>query len=137
MKERDIQTIFRDTNGITGIFELKLCKGNALPFNTVKDHQKAALGAASSEEGLFYKIPDSPIFTGSATRFSALKPFDCFRLAGIPAFVVVCYYQPRKYKRFYYIPIEVWLWEEENSDRKSLTMPRAKEIAHYEMEGKC
>lgn len=135
MKERDIQTIFRDINTVNGIFELKLCKGNAIPFNSVREHQRVALQMASGS-GLFYKIPDSPVFTGSATRFSALKPFDCFRLAGVPSFIVVCFYEPRKYKKFFYITISTWLHEAENSPRKSLTMERAAEISEHTLEDK-
>lgn len=134
MKERDIQTIFRDTNTQEGIFELKLCKGKSLPFSAVKDHQRTALTLVSTT-GLFFKIPDSPIFTGSSTRFTALKPFDCFMLVGQPAYVVICYYEPRKFKRFCYIPIQDFLYEEQISERKSLTMDRAREIAVWVMEG--
>jgi hypothetical protein len=132
MKEADIQTIFRDTNKVEGIFELKLCKDNALPFNAVKEHQRVALLNVSQPGlGLFYKIPDSPIFSGSKTRFSGLKPFDCFALSGIPAYVVICFYAPRKYKKFFYIPILRFLQEEENSTRKSLTLERALSISEH------
>ncbi|MEN6489788.1 MAG: hypothetical protein ABFD66_13085 [Smithella sp.] len=135
MKERDIQTVFRDINKMVGIFELKLCKDNAIPFSAVKDHQRQALSQINADTGLFFKIPDSPIFTGSKTRFAVLKPFDCFHLANIPAYVVICWYQPRKYKRFYYIPIGTFLYEEQMSERKSLTQDRAREIAEEVMEG--
>lgn len=134
MKERDIQTIFRDENKTLGVFELKLCKDNAVPFSVVKDHQRLALLQVSSKTGLFFKIPDSPIFAGSQTRFTALKPFDCFALCMIPAYVVICFYAPRKYKKFYYISIDKFLKEEENSDRKSLRIERAAEIADIVIE---
>jgi hypothetical protein len=135
VREKDITTLFRDLNTVNGVFELKLCKGTSIPFNAVKVHQATALMAISDAAiGMFYKIPDSPIFTGTATRFAALKPFDCFRLAGIPAFVVICYYVPRKYKHFYYIQIWDWKVEEENSPRKSLTEARAAEIAKHRMD---
>lgn len=129
MREKDIQTVFRDTNKILGVFELKLCKGTSIPFDTVKEHQRTALSLVSGNMGLFYKIADSPIFTGTKMRFATLKPFDCFRLANIPAYVVICFYVPRKYKRFYYITIDRFLDEAENSTRKSLTEERAGEIA--------
>lgn len=134
MKERDIQTIFRDINTVHGIFELKLCKGNALPFNAVKDHQRVALTNVSCSTGLFFKIPDSPIFAGSKQRFSVLKPFDCFALAKVPAYVVICFYVPRQYKKFFYIPISVFVQEEQDSPRKSLTMQRAQEISYTVLE---
>lgn len=134
MKEKDIQTLFRDSNTVMGIFELKLCKGNSLPFNTVKDHQRTALLNVSSNTGFFFKIPDSPIFTGQNTRFSALKPFDCLALANIPAYVVICFYIPRKYKSCFYIPIRTFIQEEESNSRKSLTMDRAKEICDAVLE---
>ena len=135
MKEKDIQTIFRDTNKVRGVFELKLCKDNALPFNAVKEHQRIALLNVSGDTGFFYKIPDSPIFAGSKTRFSGLKPFDCFALSNIPAYVVICFYTPRKYKRFFYILIRDFLDEEMFSCRKSLTMERAKEISECFYDG--
>lgn len=57
MKERDIQTIFRDENKTLGVFELKLCKDNAVPFSVVKDHQRQALLQVSSKTGLFSRFP--------------------------------------------------------------------------------
>ena len=134
MKEKDIQTIFRDHNQVMGVFELKLCKGTSLPFDAVKEHQRQALSQVSTDTGLFFKIPDSPIFTGTKMRFTALKPFDCFHLAQIPAYVVICFYQPRKYKRFYYITIQAFLELEQEVYRKSITMDMAKEFSEVEME---
>lgn len=134
MKEKDIQTIFRDINTVHGVFELKLCKDNAIPFSTVKEHQRQALLQVSSDTGLFFKIPDSPIFSGSKTRFTQLKPFDCFALSNTPAFVVICFYVPRKFKKFYYIHINNFLEEEENCIRKSLRIERAREICDHYLE---
>lgn len=132
MKESDIQTIFKKVNDIQGVFELKLCKEKTpFAFNRLAEHQKESLLAVRSETGFFHKLIDPPIFPGMKTRFNAKRPFDCFYLGGIPAYVVVCWYFPRKLKRFFYITIRAFVREQEQSTRKSLTMQRASEIAEY------
>jgi hypothetical protein len=131
LRETDIQTLFRDANQVKGVFELKLCKGPSMPFSDLKEHQRNALLGISGD-GFFYKIPDSPVFTGQNTRFAIKKPFDCFMLSSTPAYVVICYYIPRKQKACFYIPIHVFLEEEKKSKRKSLTYQRAHEISTIE-----
>jgi hypothetical protein len=68
-----IETIFnhwvKEKFKKTACFELKHCKGKSLPFSDVKDHQVAALVAAS-DKGLVFKIPD----------LGVQNPFDCFSL---------------------------------------------------------
>jgi penicillin-binding protein-related factor A (putative recombinase) len=134
VKEAQAQVLFRDHNTLKGVFELKLAKTSSILFSAVKPHQKEYLTQISGEKGMFYKIPDSPIFSGNKTRFGVPKPFDCFNLSNIPAYVVICFYQPRKYKKFFYITIRDFLCEEEMSERKSLTMERAMEISEHFME---
>jgi penicillin-binding protein-related factor A (putative recombinase) len=98
----------------TACFELKHCKGKSLPFSDVKDHQVAALVAAS-DKGLVFKIPD----------LGVQNPFDCFSLFRVPAYVVIKYPDS-----FELIPIENFLHEKERSKlRKSLTYERAKAIS--------
>ena len=97
-----------------------------MPFSSVKEHQEAALLAASGDKGLYHKISDSPIFAGMKTRFTAAKPFDCFFIRNTPAYVAICYYVPRKPKEVLLIDIETYLKVKEESPRKSLT----KEVAY-------
>ena len=121
MKERDFQTLFGKHNPLLGIFELKFCKGKSLPFSALADHQEEALLAVSSDMGLYHKITDQPVFTDSDVRFTHKKPFDCFKMANIPAYVVVMFWIPRKKKIAYYIRIADWIKMRDEADRKSVT----------------
>jgi len=70
MKESNFQGEFSKRNLIEGVFELKLCKGKSLSFSSVAEHQEKALFAASSKQGLFHKISDSPFFPNKKMRFT-------------------------------------------------------------------
>ena len=121
MKERDFQTLFGKHNPLLGIFELKFCKGKSLPFSALADHQEEALLAVSSATGFYHKITDQPVFAESKVRFTRQKPFDCFHLSDIPAYVVICFWTPRKKKIAYYIRIADWIKMRDEADRKSVT----------------
>ena len=121
MKESDFQTAFRDKNTIHGVFELKFCKGKSLPFSALAAHQETALLAASSHAGFFHKITDQPVFAGSKVRFTKPKPWDCFLLKNMDAFVVVMWWVPVKKKKAYYIRIQDWILAREKAGRKSIT----------------
>lgn len=108
-------------------YELKICKGNSLSFNAVKEHQRQ--GLLDAKKGLYHKISDSPIFAGNMTRFTNPKPFDCLYLKDAIGYVVILFYKPRKPKVTYMINIYSFLDEEKKSERKSLTEEKAKEIA--------
>ena|SRR3990167_7485920 len=132
MKESDMQTLFSKymrtkRPKISAVFELKFSKKGALPFNALKDHQIKALQEVT-ESGFYHKLIDPPVFANMQTRFNAPRPFDCFYLIGVEAFVVVWFYHERKPKSFIFIPISTWLDERDNSSRKSLTEVRALEI---------
>ena len=131
MEEKNIQTEFGKRNQIVGIFELKLCKGTSLPFSMLADHQEQALLDISSDVGVYLKISDFPMFAGSKARFNRPKPFDCFYLKNMDAYVVITYYIPRKKKVLYYIPIRDFILMRENSTRKSCTEAMAAEHAKY------
>jgi hypothetical protein len=133
MKEKDIQSIFGKKNKIHGVFELKLCKVPSLPFKSVAEHQVKALSEVQ-DSGLYHKIYDLPMFAGSKTRYNSKKPFDCFYLKNTPAFIVICWYAPRKYKTLHYIPIDNWKAEMCLSERKSITKKRSEEISVYQVE---
>jgi hypothetical protein len=133
MKEKNVQVIFGKNNTIHGVFELKICNGTCQLFKSVREHQVEALLKASGE-GLHYKIADMPqsFYGGNKNfRFVAKKPFDCIFLKNTPAFVVLCWYTPRKKKEFHYIEIGDWETEKMIATRKSITKERSYEIATY------
>lgn len=117
MKEKDYQRQFnhwvKNVYKKTACFELKRAVGNSLPFSAVAVHQIDALLNATSEV-LVYKIPD----------VGYQNPFDCFCLAGVPAYVVIKYDHG-----FELISVETFILEKVHSKRKSLTSERAKAIS--------
>lgn len=127
MKEADVQTRFnqyikaRWPQGRSAVFELKIIKGEngSLPFSNVQDHQIAGL-LASKAHKLVYKIPDAGI---------GKKPFDSMCLSGTEAYVVPIFYIERRYTHAYLIDVDVWVKEIDESQRRSLTEERAKELA--------
>lgn len=129
MKEKDIQTLFGRRINRHGVYELKLCKGPSLAFDRVEPHQERALMRACGE-GLYHKISDySP----------GEKPFDCFFLSGIPAYVVVVFFVPRKRKMAYCIAIGEWMALKEKllnqeKPRKSITEEHASGVAEFTMD---
>lgn len=132
MKEKDIQTIFSKINDHKGVFELKLCKGKSIRWDSVKPHQTEALKKAK-HESLYHKIADQTIGNQNMRgkmKFGASrkKPFDCLNIT-CPAYVVICFYIPRKQKNFYYIDIDDYLNAWENSEKKSLTEEEAAKLA--------
>ena len=66
-----------------------------------------------------YKIPDVGI---------SPKPFDSVTLYKEPAWVVIMFNASTKQKTFYMIDINVFVEERGNSERKTLTEERAKQI---------
>ncbi len=134
MKEKDIQTQLSKVHKLHGVFELKLCKSKSIRFDDVKKHQVEALLSVREAKGLFHKISDFPMFAGSQMRFNKPKPFDFFYLRNTPAFVVICFYEPRKRKTCYYIDICEWEEEREKSDKKSIREERVLKIALLKIE---
>jgi len=135
LKEKDIQTALSKKHTMHGCFELKLCKTKAIRLDSVKDHQVEALLAASSESGLYHKITDSlPVFGGNKhMRFTSKKPFDFVFLKNTPAYVVICFYVPRKKKRCLYIPIKRWVEFCAIHPRKSVREAELEEYAECEI----
>ena len=127
-KEKDFQIMFgkwlQHRWSWTGVFELKLARGKSLAFSAVQEHQERALLMVSFS-GIYYKIPDDTY---------SQKPFDCFYIKNAEAYVVVMFYH-RGQKEFIMIKIQDWMKEKENSDRKSLTEERAKEIGQVYLLG--
>lgn len=138
MKERDMQVQFgawlrQFGFDSSAVFELKICNGKSIAFDSVKGHQVDALVAAK-EGGLYHKITDLPLRAFKEggfkmMRFGKPKPFDCFFVKKVKAYVVLMFYEPRKKKEALLIDITTWLSEQNESKRKSLTKDRAVEIA--------
>jgi len=126
VKERDFQAEFGKRNLIIGVFELKFCKGTSIRFDSVAQHQEDALLAVEGD-GLYHKITDQPFLKDM--NFQRKKPFDCFNLAGIPAYVVIMFWEARKKKNVYYIGIKQWRTLRDVAGRKSITEEMAESAA--------
>jgi len=141
MKESDVQRLFGKQNKLFGAFELKFTKGKSISFDAVADHQIKSLLAISGA-GLYHKLIDPPIFPGMRTRFNAPRPFDCFNLREVPAYIVAVFYEPNKKKTAYYIPILEFLNMKQavengslgEKPRKSFTEPHAEVYAERFLE---
>ena len=103
--------------------EIKLCKGESLPFAALADHQKEAL-LHSKHQRLVWKIADGGY---------APTPFDAFLLAKSEAWVAVVFYKERLYKTLFLIDIDEWV-KESTGKRKSLTKDRAQWISSFQFE---
>lgn len=101
----------------SSVFEYKQTTTNSLAFSAVKEHQVTALLGCKSEEGFYFKIPD--------TSF-CLLPFDAFFFKNAYAYVIIKY--P---KAFYVIDIDDFISEDKASKRRSLTSERADDIAVF------
>jgi hypothetical protein len=71
-----------------------------------------------ANKGFYYKISDMAAISG----FASPKPFDNFWLIKTKGYVVVCFYQPRKYKKVFKIPIDQFISIRDNWPRKSIKM---------------
>jgi hypothetical protein len=112
MRESIIQTCFgkyvneHKEEFNNSVFELKLVKGNTLPFSKIQPHQIKALTDACGD-GLFHKLTDPPIFSSSKNRFNVKRPFDCIFIKGVDAYLVVLFYKPRRKKTFILVEVKV------------------------------
>ena len=88
----------------TVVYEAKMVKAKSFRLASVAKHQVAGLLAAL--RGLWYKISDSPIYAGNKSRFTFAKPFDAIWIKAEEAYIVPIFYQPRKKKTAYLIPIK-------------------------------
>lgn len=96
--------------------EIKIAKGNALPFSALLPHQEEAM--LQAERSFIYKIPDAGI---------AKKPFDMVMVSNGDAVLILIYYRVRNAKIFL-VPLRNFIKERESSLRKSLTSERAAAI---------
>jgi len=107
MTEKDFYPLFRDklkelkfANAC--VFELKLVK-NSKRFVLSSVHQHQIDGLLGASHGLSYRIVDQPFVQGG---FSQKKPFDMVWFKDVDGFIVPIFYQPRKKKTAYLIPIK-------------------------------
>lgn len=121
-----MQTMFRDHLSMyppnnSEVYELKICKGTSLPFDSVKEHQVEALLNVQSSKGIFHKLTDQPWIKDRPYMFTLPKPFDCMFLKQLEAYVVLWFYKPRQKKIFIKIRIDKWLELQDTCGRKSIT----------------
>lgn len=126
--ERDVQSAFNAyaerVGKTTACFELKASTGTSLPWDALQPHQEAALMKAK-HGALYHRLSDHANSLGLKER----QPFDSFIIAGAKSFVVVMFNVKHIGNRVVHlIDIDDWIRERERSDRKSLTMDRAKVI---------
>ena len=116
-REASFQTIFNNylrEKKMDGVFELKQTRTDSIPFLALETHQRESL-LAVEDNGFVWKLSDAD---------PRQKPFDCFSIGICPAYVVIRYPEC-----FVMIRIDEFLQEERISERKSLTLQKAKDIA--------
>lgn len=96
-------------------YEYKLVKQRAFRFDSVAPHQVDAL-LQSISGGFYRKEPDMAAISG----FSGQKPFDAYYMVAKEAFVVVMFYEPRKPKAVFFIPIKEFINLRKVWPRKSI-----------------
>ena len=138
MKEANIQSLlskyFQENPPEQSMaYELKLCKSTSLPFSSVKEHQVQALQAVKGE-GLHHKISDIPTsWVTGQMRFTSQKPFDGLFIKG-NAYVVICFYIPRKQKAAYFIKVDDFIAMKKTITRKSITEEMARKACSFVVE---
>ncbi len=108
-------------------YELKavnLDKKKSFAFDQVADHQIQSLLDVEGT-GLRFKIPDIP---NRNRRFSIQNPFDFFLMRG-NAYVVICFYKPRRYQHYHFIRIKKFIEYRDASKKKSISEGEAKAIS--------
>jgi penicillin-binding protein-related factor A (putative recombinase) len=133
MTEKDMQVLFgeilkNNPPKETEVYELKICKKSSLPFSAIKDHQLESL-YLSEAAGLYHKLSDPPIFRGMRTRFNIKRPFDCFYLTHVKAFLVIWFYKRGEKKQFIKIKVKDFIDFKRRSIKKSLTEKEALAIS--------
>ena len=97
-------------------YELKITKGNTLPFSRIEEHQITSLYKAKYRI-LVHKISDMS---------AGMKPFDCFTLVKAKAYLVIMFYKPRAKKVCYAIDIDDLIDLTLIDKKKSITLDDAK-----------
>ena len=141
MTERDMQSLFgkyvkAHMPEETEAYELKYTSGTSIPFNAVQEHQVDALTKAEcgwpdvkGMGGLYHRITDQPWIADRPYSYTLKKPFDCFVLVNVKAYVVVWFYKQRQPKEFIKIRIGAFLQLRDKSNRKSFTEEMARSVA--------
>jgi len=101
-------------------FELKLVRGNTFNFNLLEEHQERALKMAGGQGGVYYKIADVGM---------GAKPFDCFFINKVGAYVVLVFIKNPNI--FYFIDIYDYIkFKGLNPLNKSISFSEVEEISH-------
>ncbi len=88
---------FRENHSPSCAIEIKATYGLRLAARVLQPHQKAALLDAASGRGIVHKLSDE------ARR---QQPFDAFKLASVPAYVVACFTRNRT---CHIVPVARWV----------------------------
>lgn len=126
MKEKDFQSKFtkwiKDIGySASAAFELKLCKeGEALAYSSFQPQQLPSL----------LKVKNGCLYRKISDADRGLKPYDASILCHAEAWVVAGWHYERRGIMVYMIDIDVFLAEQKQSTRKSLTEERAAKIAN-------
>lgn len=121
-REAIFQTLFKRWlaarwKGGSAVFELKRTLHGSIPWSAVKPHQEEALVQATLGQ-LYYKIPDDSY---------GQKPFDCFVVKNVDAYVVIAF--GKQLKKFYLIHIGNWINARTETGGPSCTEEAAANIA--------
>jgi hypothetical protein len=95
---------------------IKLDKKKSFAFSQVAEHQVEYL--MTSLEGFWYKISDGAAING----FSSPKPFDSIWIKASNSYIVPIFYEPRKVKTAFLIPIWEFIKLRAEWKRKSIHM---------------
>jgi len=98
--------------------ELKVTNTHKFEFKNIKPHQIPFLLRAK-HDCVYYKISDQSL---------GLKPFDCFQVCRVPAYLIILFYKPRQLKVPIWIDVDKFVEFQKTSRYKYITEDQAKEI---------
>lgn len=107
--ERQLNTLFgkylkEHPRQDTEAYELKRVLAKVFNPHTVKEHQER--GLLEAQMGMYHRIVDQPWVSGG---FQQSKVFDCMWVKARRSYIVPIFYQPRKFKKVFLIPIKEFL----------------------------
>ena len=127
MNEKILQTEFsrKYRPETSEVHELKITKTGRLSFSCLRGKQESKLSKIDSPRGCYHKLSDMS---------ADYKPFDSFFLISVPAYIVACWYKPKKPKILYFIRIKDFLALRDTSKWASMTEEEAKLICEKTLE---
>lgn len=109
----------------TCTFEIKFLnysKNKSFAFNRVEEHQ--VLNLMTSLEGLYVRIADQPYVNNG---YQQKKPFDSVLIKAKDAFVVIVFWNPRKWTVGFLVPVEDFVKMKDSSVKKSISFDELSE----------